>query len=96
MDGEVARNFPVCALVQSEQASDQSLFSQKTDTISEAYSQHSPADTPSVGGTTQKLVHSSQVSQRPIDETTDERLQVIPETEESSPQEGGLTETTPL
>ncbi|XP_037529899.1 claspin [Rhipicephalus sanguineus] len=77
---------------QSEQASDQSLFSQKTDTISEAYSTSSPADTPSIGETTQKLVHTSQASQRLIDETTDERLQVIPETEESSPQEGGLTE----
>ncbi|KAH6922994.1 hypothetical protein HPB50_020498 [Hyalomma asiaticum] len=77
-------------LSQSEQASDQSLFSQKTDTISEAYSTCSPADTLSVGETVQKLSHSSQASQHPIDETTDERLQVIPEREESSPQEGGL------
>lgn len=79
-------------LSQSEQASDQSLFSQKTDTISEAYSTCSPADALSVGETVQKLAHSSQASQHPIDETTDERLHVIPEREESSPQEGGLEE----
>ncbi|XP_075729322.1 uncharacterized protein LOC119164894 [Rhipicephalus microplus] len=77
---------------QSEHASDQSLFSQKTDSISEAYSQNSAEDTLSIGETTRKLVHCSQASQRLIDETEAERLQVIPETEESSLQEGGMTE----
>ncbi|XP_054924591.1 uncharacterized protein [Dermacentor andersoni] len=80
---------------QPEQASDQSLFSQKTDTISETYSTCSPADTPSVGDGAQKLPHSSQASQCLSDGTPGERLQVIPETEELSPQDDGLTGSCP-
>lgn len=78
-------DFP---LVQLEQASDQSLFSQKTETTMESSSVNSQADTMPIGEITQELSHSSNDFECSSNRTVAGGVEVISETEESSsPQE---------